>query len=138
VFAALGGGYATAFSGSGTLQKGSRFLTGTLTDVRTLTGTGSIKANCASGSPAIRFDNTSGKPMNLKGTSTDGELTSEGIASGSSFQFDGDVTGLSTYNLHLSPADGSKAPQLDVQVTAKDTNNCATSYVTVLALNTQQ
>jgi hypothetical protein len=140
LFAALGGGYATAFSGSGTVQKGADLnLPSSPTVVRSLTGIGSIKAQCVTGDVTIFFENTSGKTLNVFGTGLDENTELADVASGSGNQFvDASVLGTNSINLHISPVNGTKTPQADVQISAKRTNNCTTSYVTVLATNTQE
>jgi hypothetical protein len=49
-----------------------------------------------------------------------------------------DTGGSEDLEFHISPADADKAPQLNVLVRVDDTDNCSTSAVYVLALNTQQ
>jgi hypothetical protein len=67
LFAALGGGYATAFSGSGTLQKANAIPTvDTFTDLRTLNGFGTLQHECVTGDGGrvdLRFVNTSSHNM---------------------------------------------------------------------------
>lgn len=148
LFAALGGGYATAFSGSGTVQKAGKLgLTATPQDVRTLTGIGAIGANCTTGPDELRVSlrNNSGQGLGLTGTDTTGSVTQFAeLASSNTFNQVGEVetTGDSGapvgLNLHISPVNGTKRPQADVQVTYKHTGNCSTSYVEVLALNTEE
>jgi hypothetical protein len=141
LFAALGGGYATAFSGSGTVQKGALkdIPESDTTIVRSLTGIGNIYAYCpAPGQPSIFFINRSGETLNLYGYSNDDGPSHQTVDAGVDVFLDSIVTGTNHISVHISPVDGTKRPQADVQISATDTNNCSTSYLTVLALNTQE
>jgi hypothetical protein len=138
LFAALGGGYATAFSGSGTVQKGAllNIPNGAVT-VRSLTGIGAIQASCSGGMPSVAFENTSGETLRAALIGIDGD-DAVNVASGDSENLDPEVNGLNTMYVHISPLDGTKRPQADVQITADDDDNCPTSTVTVLATNTEE
>jgi hypothetical protein len=139
VFLALGGGYATAFSGSGTVQKGAllNIPNGAVT-VRSLTGIGAIKASCSGGSPSVALENTSGEQLAVGGVGID-DYIGFGIEDGESENLDPEVDGFNEMNVHISPGDGSKRPQADVQITADDgADTCATSSVAVLATNTEE
>jgi hypothetical protein len=138
VFMAMGGGYAVAFSGSGSLQKGAllNIPNGAVT-VRSLTGIGAIQASCSGGSPSVAFKNTSGEDLRAQGIGIDGPIGIN-VLNGNAENLDEEVDGPNTMYVHLSPLDGTKRPQADVQITANDTNVCANSSVAVLATNTQE
>jgi hypothetical protein len=143
LFFALGSGYAIAFSGSGTLQKGAQvgIQQGSYESIRTLTGIGSIQATCTAADVAIRFHNSSGEGLNLYATTFGSASTVSAIsdfASGQDEDFVALPEGGSRLSFQVVPDDGSKSPQATVQVSTFETASCATSRVTVLALNTQQ
>jgi hypothetical protein len=122
--------------GSGTVQKGSlEDLPSTPTTVRSIKGVGSVQASCNSGEPVVGVSNTSGETLRVFRDEANGFAPLE-IANNASpfFPIDGD-TG---WRLHLFPANGSKTPQADVTVSVHDTDNCATSQVSVLNVTTQQ
>jgi hypothetical protein len=133
LFVALGGGYALAFSGSGSLQKGALFgIPGDGTPVRSLTGVGEVQALCESGGDIKVWFNNHRTEQLRYGPNV--------VIPAQFFTPDlyDDTGGSDDLEFHISPADADKAPQLDVLVRVDDTNNCATSAVYVLALNTQQ
>jgi hypothetical protein len=143
LFAALGGGYASAFSGSGTLQKGALKpipTSSSFTQVRSLTGIGSIDARCDTGSAIIRFKNTSGETINVFEEEVDDENLSGGdnvngvVNNGERNLATTNNAGEALGIVHLVPDDGTKAPQAELLVS---TTGCP-GGVTVLALNTQQ
>lgn len=137
LFVALGGGYAAAFSGSGSLQKGAlKDIPSGAVPVLKLTEIGAIKAACSGGSPSVAFKNTSGETLRVGLIGQDGNLQFD-FTNGNTDNLDPDVADLNTMYAHISPVDGTKRPQADVQITAFDTNVCANSSVTVLATNTQ-
>ena len=142
LFVALGGGYAVAFKGSGTVQKGALLnIPAEFTTVRSLTGIGSIQAACLDSNPdvpSIYFRNTSGETLNAFGTGLDGDVELVNVDSGQTVTIRFGVVDRDSINLHISPVDGGKRPQADVQISAHDTNDCTTSYVTVLVTNTQE
>jgi hypothetical protein len=132
LFVALGGGYALAFSGSGSLQKGALFgIPGPTTSVRSLTGVGAVTADCTVGDIVVQLRNHRteqlryGPNVVIPAHSSTGDLYN-------------DTGGSEDLEFHISPADADKAPQLNVLVRVDDTDNCSTSAVYVLALNTQQ
>jgi hypothetical protein len=148
LFAALGGGYALAFSGSGSLQKGSATnLTTSFTSFRTLTGIGNLQARCATGPDRteLRFHNSTSETLVVQGV-REGDsafLPGAGVDPG------GDSTAFSTaapqetFRFHILPEDGSKAPQADIVVYAEEPGggDCLPpdfSGATALVLNTQQ
>jgi hypothetical protein len=136
LFAALGGGYAVAFSGSGSLQKGAlKNIPASLTTVRSLTGVGSIGAYCNPSTDNVYFvlTNNSGETLAIRG-----EGQGHTVASGSSSQENISTDSTGQFVGHISPVDGTKAPQVSLQVSVLDTNDCWTSVIDVLALNTQQ
>jgi hypothetical protein len=138
LFAALGGGYAVAFSGSGSLQKGAlkNIPPTTATPiVRSLTGVGSIHAACINSNPddvRFYFLNNSGETLAIRGEGQGHTVPSGDISGDMGTDSTGQFVG------HISPVDGTKAPQVSLQVSVFDTNDCTTSVIDVLALNTQQ
>jgi len=144
VFLALGGGYATAFSGSGTLQKAAEDgIAQTFEDIRSLNGFGVLQAQCDTVEDDIdyRFNNTTGKSIKIRGLAWDSANQADAtVMSGDmSSTFDSaDVS--NTLEFHLSkPAEGVKA-QADLMVTNTGPigDNCTTAKLRVLALNTQE
>lgn len=137
VFLALGAGYASAFSGSGTLQKGSlRNIPAQNKVVRELTGIGSIMARCQPNDLRVVFRNQSGETLQM-GLVTGSQFLPEPIPHG----MDGTVSPAadSHFRYHIYPVDGDKRPQADISVTIfDDAEDCATSQVSVLALNTEE
>ena len=144
LFAALGGGYAMAFSGSGTLQKSA--LDGlstypTFQNARTLVGFGTLQASCKDNGSDItyRLDNTTSSVIEFRAVN---ELTDNSTADvvgvgEKSTEFDTDHP-LGEVEFHLSKlADGHKA-QVVAWAQNTRTNNCFDENVRVLALNTQQ
>jgi hypothetical protein len=148
LFVALGGGYAMAFSGSGTLQKGGMNLpdANSYSVVRTMTGIGEVQGKCFSGSGGtalIRFKNTSGKNLTFSGGGLEGgDPTSPNSVGNGQTSSDLLVTAgsaVKTGMYHVSPTDGSKSPQANVQVSVEANNGCTDSpSVHALVLNTQQ
>lgn len=152
LFVALGGGYAAAFSGSGTLQKAN--VTGLSNDeneyttVRTLTGIGTIIARCPNtGLTEITFTNTSGKVLVMESTfSHEGEASVPSSGGINPNETTGFTMPSSTNDwlLHwyIQPAlgvpAGSKSPQANIHISVFTDTNCGGSRVAVLALNTQQ
>jgi len=149
LFAALGGGYAVAFSGSGTLQKAyfDDFTNPTtpFTTVRTLTGIGSLQANCANPgtNPDIdlRIHNTSDRAYGFRISSDDDDsVTGPSGVEGDSDSAPFELAPSSDY-LHLYVyALRNKRPQIDIQVNMEEGDlSCASgSSVSVLALNTEE
>jgi hypothetical protein len=130
LFVALGGGYALAFSGSGSLQKGAKLgLTSGQETVRSLTGVGAVTAACSAGYIQVALHNHRTEQLRY-GPNV--------VIPAQSFALVHDGAGTADHELHISPADADKAPQLNLLIRVDDTNNCATSAVYVLALNTQQ
>jgi len=143
LFAALGGGYATAFSGSGTLQKGSELgISSPPETIRTLTGIGSIRADCQS-NEAVRifFANNSGETLTAMGVQVNGGVVAQrgdNVGPNNVLTLFNAGDSANEMDLHISPQDGTKRPQADVHVTVNETSMCSTSTVRVLALNTEQ
>ena len=138
LFVALGGGYAMAFKGSGTLQKGAAdSLPTTFTDVRSLIGFGVVQARCTGEEVAVRIRNTSSHAIAFVGQNLNGNVFSNGAQPGDAQVFPVGEGGL--LRLHLSRVNtpGSKA-QVDLTVNADAVDACEFSHARVLALNTQQ
>jgi hypothetical protein len=147
VFLALGGGYALAFSGSGTLQKGSATnLTGAQTTVRTLTGIGVLKARCSDepNGTTVLVHNSSGEELRVKFASDGGGASGDSVIANGAIGGFNAVGSPGTTRMHIWPSDGSKAPQADIVVSTFPAvgSDCfgpvTNSRATVLALNTQQ
>ena len=136
LFAALGGGYAIAFKGSGTLQKGAlRGIPASFTTVRSLTDVGAVQVLCEANEVTLLLVNGAGEELLLTGGGTDGPFVSS-IESPGGVNF-GVESGQEYLNIHVTPADGTKRPQADLDITTVETGSCETSQVTVLALNTE-
>ena len=151
LFAALGGGYATAFSGSGTLQKAGEVgidpsAGGTTVDeVRTLNGIGAIGASCntnSGGRLTIVMRNSSGVMLSLLGTNQNGNPVASFVNPDNNYVaiYEGTL-GTDTWqsiDLSVTQVDGTKRPQAHIQITSNETGACGTSSVQVLALNTEE
>jgi hypothetical protein len=139
LFVALGGGYAMAFSGSGSLQKGARLgIPFESTDIRTLSGIGSIQARCRFGDFELFFKNTSGKQLRMIGQEASSGDVHSGSTTGDLWNDAASPEPGTDYHQSIAPTDGSKAPQASVEFQIRDANDCSDSRITVLALNTQQ
>jgi hypothetical protein len=148
LFAALGGGYAMAFSGSGSLQKaGEVGIAGssggaTVDEVRTLTGIGAIGAGCdttSSGDILIYMRNSSGVPLYVFGTDPAAPGLPAFVPADNDYRaIDAVTTGTDSIDLHVVQNDGTKRPQAHIQIATVKTGLCSESSVQVLALNTQQ
>jgi hypothetical protein len=168
LFVALGGGYAMAFKGSGTLQKAN--ISGVPSDgsrrtVRTMTGIGVIEAACASGVAGnpdkrivILFRNTTNKNLVIdslrshQGQNSVFEVISAnaGAEIGRTLppidDMDEPTRSDYTYHWYIQPTrgeghplgGGSKRPQADVQLNVFPSEDCAFHRVAALVLNTQQ
>jgi hypothetical protein len=144
LFAALGGGYATAFSGSGTLQKGSvGDLNSSFVNFRTLTGIGELQAACAVGpdDTEVRVHNSSGEDLYM---SFSGDVAGKTVVSDGADSSEINLPGTTnTVRIHLWPFDESKSPQADILVSTKgpmagDCSGSTNSAATALVLNTQE
>jgi hypothetical protein len=152
LFAALGGGYATAFSGSGTLQKENEIglpSDGTTYEtIRSLTGIGSIQATCSGSNPPsvkVRLRNTSGEALRAFVDEGDGgqnpeTLSDAGVANNTNEAGHpaNQSNGLGRLSYHIWPDDGSKRPQANVAVSVYAPSTCSAAQVAVLALNTEE
>jgi hypothetical protein len=150
LFVALGGGYAMAFSGSGSLQKaakGGGISTTQFETIRTITGIGSLQAKCNefTGSLLVRVRNTSGEPLRSymdvigsDGPNGTGHFPS--AMANNSFDLEGghQMGSVDTFRYHIWPDDGSKSPQADMTVSSVRHGLCPISGLAVLVLNTQQ
>jgi hypothetical protein len=151
LFAALGGGYAVAFSGSGTLQKSATVYDAVVENyvpVRTLTGIGSINARCQTGdtTPELSFTNNSGEDLFLRyladpHVSASGQLQTNPVDDGQSQELAAVPNTSSEVSIRLFPeAGGGKAPQIDGTISIIDSENCSNggAQVVTMILNTQQ
>jgi hypothetical protein len=141
LFAALGGGYAVAFSGSGSLQKGSDLgISSNRETIRSLTGIGSIQAQCQSDQVQVYFENKSGELLTAMGAGVTGgtvEQYGDNVGPGNLLLLFDAGESITTMDLHISPQDGTSRPQASVDITVNETPSCSTSTVRVLAVNTQ-
>jgi hypothetical protein len=149
LFLALGGGYALAVSGDGKLQKGKVNGIGTaFEDVRTLTGIGSIQAQCVTGAPdpslSVRLHNTTANAIRYRFLSIDNEgpAVSGGVgiaqANNNSTAFEV-AAGEDYVHLYLfSGVADAKQPQANIEIGTREVTDCASSSVSVLALNTEE
>jgi hypothetical protein len=136
VFLVLSLGYASAFSGSGTLQKGSlKNIPTTQTTVRTITGIGSILSRCSPGLLRVSIENDSGTTLRAA-LGAGSQFFNQEISDGGSFEVSPTVNTHLRYHVH--PVDGSKRPQADIDLTVNNTETCSTSQVTALVLNTEE
>lgn len=158
LFVAIGGGYAMAFAGSGTLQKGAKQgfeENGDFEQVRSLTGIGAIDASCSGPGTAItvKFRNTTGKHMVWDAFRSTPGVVPNGFSSMSGsvppddyFQtplvgYSDGSGGDTLFNVTLNPADGTKTPMAHLQIVVwpgEAVSQCGVARVAVLALNTQQ
>jgi hypothetical protein len=130
LFAALGGGYATAFSGSGTLQKGGKFnLTTSYQSIRTLTGIGDLQARCQLGPERteLRIVNPSGKLLEVRSfRESDGVDAFNELLAGPTTDSTWQATspGGTTIRFHIySVGSSAKRPQADIVVSAFKPND---------------
>jgi hypothetical protein len=145
---AVGGGYALAFSGSGSLERAKEngIDDAAFENVATLTGIGKLQASCeGNGSPILlRFKNTS----NIKLVSRAfGENAGEYTAS--SANRSGGITstvsvgvGAETVHWVLSPASERNDPHADMSVTVTPSivgmSSCEQAEVAAIATTTEQ
>jgi hypothetical protein len=140
VFMALGAGYASAFSGSGTLQKGSlKDIPSTNTLVRSITGIGEIQARCQTNDLRVVLHNASGQDLRVAWTAGSqylNQVVNDGVDHVLSPGAD------SAFRYHVHPVDGDKRPQADIAVTidnnSASVSGCSTSQVSALVLNTEE
>jgi hypothetical protein len=152
LFAALGGGYAAAFSGSGTLQKAAVADVGTnFEDVRTLTGFGVLRARCdpTQNEAEYQFENTRDEPSQTiivkQVRDFDGQAQFNSVPSGTMATLAlGSGENRGTMRMHLFRENFFNDPPGKAQVDLVASNegfadNCATeTSIWVLALNTQE
>jgi hypothetical protein len=146
LFAALGGGYATAFSGSGTVQKGALSGAGipsaSFATARTLTGIGSIQVRCDTTATdmIVRFHNSSGVTLLASNHRTGANGTSFGpgfVDNGDDVDLRLGSVGNDTIRFHIHEQ-GDKRPQAEVLVTTDMRDACNPRHINVLALNTEE
>jgi hypothetical protein len=146
LFAALGGGYALAFSGSGTLQKGALDVdtSANFQTVRTLTGIGSIDARCQDDpddNMEIRFRNTSGEGLFIATYQQEEDVFARVsvIHTGAQTQSVATTT-RETFHFQIAPnIPNDKRPMAQGFVDASNGDpNCGDGSVHAFALNTEQ
>ena len=123
-------------AGSGTVQKGAlQDLPSSPVTVRSITGVGAVRVACNAGEPVVGISNTSGETLRV--------FRGHPVIF-SSLELNDDqsqflpIDATTMWGLYLFPANGSKRPQADVTISVDDTNNCATSQVSVLDVTTEQ
>ena len=144
---AMAGGYAAAFTGSGSVERAKEVgirLSGFETVV-TLTDIGKLQASCAgTGSPiSLRFKNTS--PKRLVSRSFEENSGDYQSAEPDPGEFSSTVSvavGAETVHWHLSPAGGAGRPQADISVTVTPSiageASCSRAEVAIIATTTEQ
>lgn len=143
LFVALGGGYAVAFSGSGSLQKGAWVGPPTVgqVTVRSLTGIGALNASCTEGgidTVNLQLTNGSGEPLSFRWGDTQGNDGGNFVQPNEQEAIEPLVGGQSNLRLHIFPTDGTKRPQASLDINVGGGDDCPEKHVTVLALNTEQ
>jgi hypothetical protein len=154
LFAALGGGYAMAFSGSGSLQKkGSEFCPTEFGDYRTLAGFGALQLNFdTTPSPQlqVRFKNTSmTRDMIIDwfdwedGPSPRVEVQPNSTQAGQPFVLDSTGANRGEFHLSKQAPDGTTAVKAGVMGIVRATiisggEGAACTEVHTMALNTQE
>ena len=145
LFAALGGGYALAFSGSGSLQKAAvdHSLGTDFENVRTLTGFGELQARCAKTAIEIRFNNTSGSLINFRGEQDNDDAVFQG-GTNAGDESDPLVLGGSadpnTTRMHVWKTNVGNKDQLDITIShVVPQGDCLDGQVIrIMVLNTRQ
>jgi hypothetical protein len=140
LFAALGGGYAAAFSGSGSLQKENEIGidTANYETIRSLTGIGSLQAKCSGTQTTLRFHKAgSVEDLRLWVEQSGKALNATSVTSPSFNDHDiTDVAGVDEITYHAFPADGTNRPQVKLWVSVAE-DLCSATQVSAMALNTQ-
>lgn len=145
--AAVGGGYALAFSGSGSVERAKEvgIDNSGFEAVATLTGVGKLQASCSgSGSPvSLRFKNTSGKTLVSRSfQENDGNYESAEPQDGELSDTVSVGIGAETIHWTLSRAGAAAEPQADMSVTVTPSiggvASCAKAEVAVIATTTEQ
>jgi hypothetical protein len=139
LFAALGGGYAVAFKGSGTLQKAKADGFGaTKENVRSITGIGQVRASCEGTTMSVDILNTSGETMSMHGWHPGGDFRnnfSSGVDSQDMPLTDTNATG----RWHVHPLDpDQKRPQADIVTSVDGLTSCGFAGLAVMVLNTEE
>jgi hypothetical protein len=142
LFAALGGGYATAFSGSGTLQKAKDVnISSSFTDLRTLNGFGTLQVRCDTTDDEIeyRLDDVVSDGTELRAFQlTNSPASSREVAdAGGTTNPHPTGSQSSSTGLHLYKQGSSKAG-VDIVASHRGPigDVCTTAEVHVMALNT--
>jgi hypothetical protein len=134
LFAALSGGYAVAFSGSGSLQKGADTPGAAFTDVRTLTDFGALQHQCNGTGDGVnlRFRNSGSTPLvALDQFGNQWDVPANGVSN-----VFGPVAAFQENEIHLTKVSTGKAQVvINVMVNSNGTDCFATK---VAALNTQE
>lgn len=135
LFAALSGGYALAFSGSGQLQKAKFTPTATMADARSLDGFGVIRLQCDGPNNEVEFEfeNTQASSVIIRTYSqNENDFSSSSLgtlATGGGQTF----PGVETTTFHIYRNDTSKAAVTGTITSAAAGNLCSSS--SILALN---
>ena len=149
----LGGGYAVALRGSGTLQKENErsFVAGSEETIRVIKGIGPLRVTCATDAGALdlSIDNNSGEGLRVHvdrvdsdaGAQADPHVDSAG--NGGTLELastdpNGDQRGV--LRAHVFPTNGSKRPQADATIGYDvGSGDCeGTAQVSILNLTTEE
>jgi hypothetical protein len=143
LFVVLGGGYALAFSGSGTLQKaGETGITsvGPGENIRTLNGYGTLRARCETDTDEINYslDNTTSVQINGHATNElDGSFGDLDVDPGHQTFFESNgIQGSIRIHLFKEGATTKSGVEIVVSNAGPFSNDCTTADVRVMALNT--
>ena len=144
--AAIGGGYALAVSGGGSVERGKEVgITGAYETVAVLTDIGRLRAACdGTGSPvSVAFKNTSGRKLVSRTFEENaGDYSSRELADGETSIALAIGLGAETIHWHISPAGASATPQADMSVTVTPSivgsPSCTKSEVAVIATTTEE
>jgi hypothetical protein len=149
----LGGGYAVALRGSGTLQKENErsFVAGTEETIRVIKGIGPLRVTCATDAGALdlSIDNNSGEGLRVhvdrvdSATGARADPHVDSAVNGGSLDLaeanpNGNQRGV--LRAHVFPTDGSKRPQVDATIGYRvGGGDCANAaQVSILDLTTEE
>jgi len=140
LFVALGGGYAVAFKGSGTLQKASAVPTSSDTNLRSLNNFGTLQHRCDGSGTIISLNNTTNNSVLLsRFDENNGSYNTATVSAGNKTQLYELVDGIPIKNVrfHLWKATPTNKAQVDVVISGGSINPVCLQ-TKVLALNTQE
>jgi len=143
---AVGGGYAIAFSGSGSVERAKEVgITPAYETVLVLSDIGRLRAACdGTGSPVtVAFKNTSGRNLVSRTfEESAGDYASRELADGETSIGLAIGIGAETIHWYISPAGGSATPQADMSVTVTPSiagsPSCTKAEVAAIATTTEE